>query len=95
MEEERNTTSNLVQKRREVIKSSKILNLVQKRGKASTRQESQTSCETEREYYSKPRAKEERNITSNLVRKRKEVIGSSKTLNLVQKRVRVLIYEEF
>ena len=58
--EERNITSNLVRKKREAIRSSRTLNLVRKRGRASTRHEFQTSCEREREYYSKPRAKEER-----------------------------------
>ena len=39
----------------------------------------------------KPSAKEEKNITSNLVRKRREVIGSSRTLNLVRKRKEILL----
>ena len=44
---------NLVQKKREVIGSSKTLNLMQKRGKASIHRESQTSYGRGREYYSK------------------------------------------
>ena len=38
----------------------------------------------EEQNHSKPRAEEERDTTSNLVRKRKEVIKSVETLNLAQ-----------
>ena len=65
-EEERNITLNLVQKKREVRGSSRTLNLMRKKGRASICQESQTSCGRGREYY------------PNLVRKRK---GTSKFSN--------------
>ena len=38
----------------------------------------------EEQNHSKPGAEEERNIASNLVRKRKEVIKSAETLNLAR-----------
>ena len=82
--EEKNITTNLVRKRREVIGSSRTLNLMRKRGRASIHRESQTSCEREREYYSKVS-----------YRRKKGVSRSSGTQNLVRKKVRVLIHEEF
>ena len=48
----------------------------------------------EERNHSKPRAKEERNINSNLIRKRREVIWSSITLNLIRKRDRASIHQE-
>ena len=72
-----------MRKRREVIGSSRTLNLVRKRDKASIHQESQTSCERGKEYYSKFSCK------------RNKVAKSSRTLGLVQERIRVLIHENF
>ena len=48
----------------------------------------------EEQNHSRPRVEEERNITSNLVRKRKEVIKSAETLNLVRKRGRTSIHRK-
>ena len=45
---------------REVIGSSRTLNLVRKRGKASIHQESQTSCRRGKEHHFESRAKERR-----------------------------------
>ena len=78
-EEERNITSNLVRKRKEVIKSSRTLNLVRKRGKASIDREFRTSCGRGREHYFKSRAKEWRN--HKIIKNHKPQVEEDQSIN--------------
>ena len=48
----------------------------------------------EERNHSQPRAKEEGNIISNIVRKSEEVARLSKTLNLMRKKVRASVHEK-
>ena len=89
-----NITSNLVRKRREVIWSSKTLNLVWKRGKASIHRESQTSYERGMKHYFESRTEEKRSyrVIKNSKPRAKEgqSINLSRILNLVRKRKGIL-----
>ena len=110
-EEERNITSNLVRKRKEVIESAKTLNLARtgeqsismlkfpnlvRKGEGISKLSNDSNLKQKTAYeipgsdwssdVCSSDLEEERDTTSNLVRKRKEVIKSAETLNLADRK---------
>ena len=89
-EEGGNITSNLTRKSEEVTRSSRTLNLVRKRGRASIHRESRTSRGGGREHYFRSRVKKWRSYeifkkTLNLARTEEQSISLLKFPNLVRK----------
>ena len=83
--------------RAEEERNTKVLNYFESRAEENSSckftKNPKSQAEEERNH-SKPRTEEEKNITSNLERKRIQVTRSSKTLNLVREKVRVSVRQK-